>query len=107
MICKITWTNPEASELTQHTVDFTLKDYYLSYDNTSGFLNCTLLYHFNHEDEVQFEDAILQRNCHIENVELIINDLVSHNYSQFNGVASYVHSLNTMDGTPTIVLQMR
>lgn len=107
MICRITWTNSNMDEQEPHIVDFALKDYYLSYDNTSGFIHCTLLYYFGHEQEILFENAILQHDCHIENIELIINDLSSHSYSQFNNISSYLHQLNTIDGTPNIILEIR
>ena len=107
MICRITWTDPNALASEEHIVNFALKDYYLSYDSSSAYLNCTLLYYFNHTEEVLFENAVLKHNCHINNIELLVNDGVTHNYNEFNTIASYVHSLNTIDGTPNIVLQVR
>lgn len=107
MICRITWTDPSALVAEEHIVNFSLKDYYLSYDNSSAYLNCTLLYYFNHADEVLFESAVLKHNCQINNIELLINNEVTHNYNEFNTITNYVHSLNNMDGTPNIVLQVR
>ena len=107
MICKITWTDTSVLDAQPQEVNFTLRDYYLSYDSTSSYLNCTLMYYFNHTDEVAFENAVLLHNARIDDIELVINQDVSHHYPNFKTIANYIHSLSSSDSIPNIVVQFR
>lgn len=107
MICRITWTETLEESQQQHVVDFSFRDYNLTFSDDIPSFNCTLFYHFNHENETLFETAVLQHNCHIDSVQLIVCDEITQTYTRFNTVNNFIHSLNIMDGSPLIVLQLK
>lgn len=109
MLCKITWKDLSIlnSEDQQKSTEFALKDYYLTADQSSNSLNCTLWFYFNHEQEVLFENRVLDHNCVIENIELIINNETRLTYDRFSVVSNYTHSLNSTDQSPVILIQFR